>query len=188
MTMKKRIAWSLFVTLILAAVPALAGELDGRWLHVRVQEHDADGENVNINVPLQLVESLLPTIGIDEMQEGRIQLDEVDLDGVDLRAMLEGLRDAPDAEFITVRSRDESVRVAKEAGMFVILVDENDGERVRVQMPLEVVAAALAGDGNEIDLIAALNALSDFPGGDLVTVESDDNSVRIWIDSSDTGE
>jgi hypothetical protein len=186
--MKKMIAWSLFTALMLAGLPALAGELDGRWLHVRVEDRDEDGEQVSINIPLALVESLLPTIGVEELDEGRIQLDEVDLEGVDLRAMLEGLRDAPDAEFVTVRSRDESVRVAKESGMLVVLVDEHDGERVRVQMPMQVVEAALAGDRDEIDLLAALNALADYPGGDLVLVESDEESVRVWIDSSDTGD
>ena len=38
------------------------------------------------------------------------------------------------------------------------------------------------GRNDEIDLIAALDALTDHADGDLVTVESDDSSVRIWID------
>jgi hypothetical protein len=33
-----------------------------------------------------------------------------------------------------------------------------------------------------------LRVLADYSDGDLVTVESDDTSVRIWIDSSDVGD
>jgi hypothetical protein len=77
--------------------------------------------------------------------------------------------------------------VAKENGFLVVHADEEDGEKVRVTMPLEVVDAMLSGDSDELDLIAALDALASYNGGDLVTVESEDSHVRIWIDSSDSG-
>ena len=54
-------------------------------------------------------------------------------------------------------------------------------------MPLEVVDAMVAGKDGELDLLAALEALADYDG-DLVTVESEDSFVRIWIDSTDSGE
>jgi hypothetical protein len=166
---------------------ALAG-LEGRWFHVRVEEHGEDGEYVNINLPLQLVESLLPTIETDEFSHGKITIDDADLEGIDLRAALTALRDTPDGEFVTVRSKDESVRVAKENGLLVIHAEEADDERVRVQMPLEVVDAMLATGENELDLLAGLYALADYDGGDLITVQSDDSYVRIWIDSSEDGQ
>lgn len=175
------------VLLFSAATVSVAG-LEGRWFHVRVQDHGDDGEFVNINLPLQLVESLLPTIQTDEFSGGRIVLDDADLEGIDLHAILSALRDTPDGEFVTVRSRDESVRVAKEAGFLVVLAEESDNESVRIQMPLTVVDAMLASGGNELDLLAGLHALADFDGGDLITVKSDDSFVRIWIDSSEDGD
>jgi hypothetical protein len=36
--------------------------------------------------------------------------------------------------------------------------------------------------------MAALDRLAEFDGGDLVTVESDDESIRIWIDNSNSGD
>jgi hypothetical protein len=174
-------------SILLLLVSSLAVAQD-RWLHVRVQEHGNSDATVNVNIPLSLIEALLPTIETDEFDGGVILLDDVDFEGVDLREALVALRDAPDAEFVTIQSRDETVRVAKEDGFLLVNADEDRGDRVRVRMPLSVVDAMLSPSGDRIDLIAGLRALSEFDGGDLVTVESDDETVRVWIDSSDTGD
>lgn len=183
----KRIALAGIALLLLATGTALAG-MEGRWLHVRVQDHDDDGEYVAVNVPLELVGALLPTIETDEFRGGRIVIDDDDFEEIDLRAALKALRDTPDGEYVTVRSRDENVRVAKERGFFLIDAEDDDGDKVRVRMPLKVVDAMLGSGRNEIDLMAALDVLADSGNGDLVTVESDDSSVRVWIDSDQTGD
>jgi len=186
MTTLRRIALAA-IALLLFSTAALAG-LEGRWLHVRVQEFDDDEDFVSINVPLELVGALLPTIEADEFHGGRITIDDRDMSDIDLRAALEALRDTPDGEFVTVRSRHENVRVAKERGFLVVNVEDRDGEKGRIRMPLKVVQAMLSGGRNEIDLTAALEALADSVDGDLVTVESDDSNVRVWIDSNPVGD
>lgn len=169
---------------VLASGTALAGE---RWLHVRVQEDGSRGENVNVNIPLSMVEALLPMIQTDEFNGGRIRFDHGDLEGIDLRAALEAIQDAPDADFVTVKSDDETVRVAKEGNFLLVRVeDKSANEQVHVRMPLDVVDAMLSGGGNEIDLLAGLRRLAEFDG-DLITVDSDDTTVRVWIDDSDNG-
>jgi hypothetical protein len=185
MTMK-RIALAGVVLLLLATATSFAA-MEGRWLHVRVQEHDDDGEYVAVNVPLELVGALIPTIETEEFRNGKIVIDD-EIEEIDLRAALEALRDAPDGEYVTVRSRDENVRVAKERGFFVVDAEDDENEKVRIRMPLEVVNAMLGAGRNEIDLMAALDVLADSGTGDLITVESDDSSVRIWIDSNQTGD
>jgi hypothetical protein len=50
-----------------------------------------------------------------------------------------------------------------------------------------VLEAIVLNDSEQIDLLAGLQALREFDGEDLVRVESDDELVRIWIDSSQTG-
>jgi hypothetical protein len=185
-TMRRSKLFPLFVVILLAAGSAVsAGNLDGQWLHVLVEESGDDQETVRVNLPLQLAHAVLPTLDIDhELRDGKVFLDDVDMHGVDLRQILAALRDTPDAEFVKVRSEDETVRVAKENGFLVVLADETDGERVRVTVPLDVIDALLSGsDPNELDLVAALEALANYSGGDLVTVESDDTMVRVWIDS-----
>jgi hypothetical protein len=182
--MKKSLIPVALMVALLCTV-AMAG-LEDRWLHVRVQEDGPDGERVSINIPLQLVEAILPTIETDELQDGKLRWDEADVEGIDLKEVLKAFQEAPDADFITVKGREESVRVAKEKGFLVIHADEDD-EKVRVRMPLGVVDAMVDARGDELDLLAALEALADYDG-DLVTVESEDSHVRIWIDSTNSGE
>ena len=182
----KRLLTLGFLIAIITAPVAVAGT-EGHWLHIRVEEDGSDGERVSINIPLSLVEAILPTIETNDLRGGRIRLDHGNLDDIDLREILEALQDAPDAEFVTVQSRHETVRVAKEAGFLIVRADD-DGDRVNVRLPLAIVDAMLSSGDDELDLIAALHALAEYDAGDLVTVESDDSFVRIWIDSSETGD
>ena len=156
------------------------------WLHVRVSENDNDGEQVSVNIPLSVVQAILPAIETDEFHGGRIHIGRGEIDDLDLHEVLKAFKDAPDAQFVTVEGRDESVSVSKERGFLLVNVDD-DGERVRVRFPLDVVDALLSGDDDELDLLAALDALADHDGGDLVTVESDDESIRVWIDQNADG-
>jgi len=181
----------IFVALVLVSLVAIsfAGASD-KWLHVRVEGHD-DDEQVNVNIPLSMVESMLPMIEMDELRNGKIRLDELDADfeGLDLRELAAALRDAPDAEFVRVESPDENVRVAKEGDFLTIVAEErgrHSSERVRVKLPLAVVNALIGDDPDELDLLAALEVLSEFEEP-LVDIESDEGTVRVWIDSSDTG-
>jgi hypothetical protein len=185
--MKRTFAW-IAVVCLLAVSPAGAAE---KWLHIHVEEDGEHGETVKVNIPLSMVESMLPMISADELHHGKLDLDiDDDLEGIDLRELADALRDAPDADFVTVESDDESVRVAKEGDFLVVLAEErgrHSNETVRVRMPLAVVDALVGDDPNELDLLAALEVLGEYEGEALVDVESDDSSVRIWIDSSESG-
>ena len=158
---------------------------DGHWLHVRVSESDADGEQVNVNIPLSVVRAILPAIETDEFRGGRIQLDSGEIDGIDLHEILKAFRESPDADFVTVNDGDEEVRVSKERGFLLVNVDGDD-ETIRVRLPLDVVEALLGDNEDELDLMAALNVLAEHDG-DLVTVESSDESIRVWIDTNSDG-
>jgi hypothetical protein len=159
-----------------------------KWLHVRVEAER--GEDVDVNVPLNLVETLLPLITVDEMQKGKLQLDTGEFGGIDLRKLVAALNETPDTDFVTVNGDDESIRVAKEGDFLVVRVEEKrspDGETVRVRVPLAVVEALVGDSPNELDIVAALRVLSDYEGDALVDIRSESESVRVWIDSSETG-
>ena len=177
---------TLALMVCLTAGTALAGA-DGHWLHVRVDEKGDNGEKVNVNIPLSVVLAILPAIETDDFRGGRINIGRGEIEDVDLHAVLQAFKDAPDADFVTIEGRDESVRVSKERGFLLVSVD-GDGEHVRVRFPLDVVDALLSGADDELDLLAALDALADHGGGDLVTVETDDESIRVWIDTDSDGE
>ncbi len=177
---------TLALMICLTAGTALAGA-DGHWLHVRVEEKGGHGEKVNVNIPLSVILAILPAIETDEFRGGRINIGRGEIEDVDLHAVLKAFKDAPDADFVTIEGRNESVRVSKERGFLLVNVD-GDGEHVRIRFPLDVVDALLSGGDDELDLLAALDALAAHGGGDLITVDSDDESIRVWIDTDSDGE
>lgn len=184
-TMRTWIAVSLLAVLFSLSSSAASD----KWLHVRVEDNGPRGERVNVNLPLDLIERMLPLISVDDLRGGKLELDD-ELGGIDLRELAVALRDAPDADFVTVQSDDQNVRVSKEGDYLLIRVEErgrNSSEKVRVRLPLAVVDALVGGNPNELDLVAALHALSEYADETLVDIESDDGSVRVWIDSSETG-
>src|SRR5579862_9545755 len=81
-----------------------------RWLHVRVDSTDANGDTVRVNVPITLAEKVLASVDQERIHHGRINIGRGDLNGVDLRAMLDAVRSSKDGEFVTVTSRDQDVR------------------------------------------------------------------------------
>ena len=55
--------------------------------------------------------------------------------------------------------------------------------KVDVKVPMKVVDALFSAGKDELDLGAALRVLATFADTELVTVKSDDATVRIWLDS-----
>src|SRR5437867_3919973 len=98
----------------LATGLALAAPAE-RWLHVRVQDGGGgkDGETVHVNIPLSLAEKVLPAVQADRLKDGKIKIEDCDMKGVDVRAVLQAIRDTRDGEFVTVEGSDNHVRVAK---------------------------------------------------------------------------
>ena len=97
------------------------------------------------------------------------------------------MRDADDAEFITVEDTDESVRVAKEGDNLIIKVDDRY-ETVDMKIKLDVVEAMLSGDPDDLDLMAMLKALEKQGEQEIITVHSEDETVRIWIDTDSSSD
>lgn len=176
------------IALLLVALPTVALAIhEDQWLHVAIQDHE---ETVRINLPLTTVAAILPLIETEEFHRGRVRLDELDLElhRTDVVAILQEIRKAKDGEYITVEERDETVRVRKEGDYIRIHVEETHGgeeehaERVEVRVPVKVLDALTSGEEGELDLLAAIEVLSEYEGQDLVTVTDHDESVRVWID------
>jgi hypothetical protein len=179
-----RRTWFASVALILglATVTAVASPSD-RWVHVRVVESGEDGETVSINLPLPLAETVLQSIECNSIKGGKVQV-KLQSGEIDLPALRTALRQAQDGEYITVDGSDETVRIAKEGGSLHIRAEE-DGEKVNIQLDLSVLDALLAPGTDEIDVRAALHALGTLEKDtELVRVDSEDESVRIWIDGA----
>ena len=165
-----------------------------RWLHVRVTNSDGKNETVRVNVPLELAQKVLPAINKDRLHNGKVKFDDSDMNGVDLKTLLDAIRTSKDGEFVTVQSNDSDVRVAKQGGYMLVHVTEKnpptmkngkplEKSRVEVKIPMKVVDALFSAGKDELDVLAALRALSAHGDTELVSVKSDNDNVRIWLDS-----
>lgn len=175
-----------------------------QWIHIRVESRDNKGETVRVNVPLEMAAKVLPAINHENLRNGKVHLDNAHLDNVDLRTLLDAVRTAKDGEYVTVQSNENNVRIAKNAGFLYIHVTEKNPpakstkgsetkeaavnsiaqeSKVEIKIPMKVVDALFSAGKDELDVVAALHALSANGDTELVSVKDDENTVHIWIDS-----
>jgi hypothetical protein len=163
-----------------------------RWLHVRVDSTESNGDTVRVNVPLSLAEKVLGAVDQRRFHNGRISVGHGDLNGVDLKAMIDAVRSSKDGEFVTVATRDEDVRVAKQNGVLLIhALDKHsgkNGDNVDVKIPLTVVDALLTHGSQELDIVAAIHILSSTGDTELVSVKDGNNTVRVWLDTKSSSD
>jgi len=191
-TMPRRTQITAVLGLLAAGMMILAARVTAapaeKYLHVNVVD-SAKGENVNVNVPLSMAEKILPAIHDRDLHDGKVSIRHTDMKGVDIRAVLDAVRTAPDNEFVTVKDKDSDVRVVKANGNLVVhaIDKKNREQKVDVTVPLKVVDALCANAANdELDIAAAVRALRDAGDVLLVTVHDSTQSVRIWVDSRNT--
>lgn len=175
-----------------------------QWIHVRVESREDKTETVRVNVPVDMAVKVLPAIKNKNLCDGKVHIDSGHIDDVDLHTMLDAVRTAKDGEYVTVESKDANVRVAKSSGYLYIHVTEKKPSektakaagdkdsaknaalkesKVEVKIPMKVVDALLSAGKDQLDVVAALRALSANGGMELVSVKDDDSTVRVWIDS-----
>jgi hypothetical protein len=162
-----------------------------RWLHVRVICTDGKGDTVRVNVPLELAEKVLPAVNHDRLHNGKVKIDNSDINDVDLRAIMEAIHSAKDGEYVTVQGKENDVRVAKEGNHLIVHVVDKEGSKksqVEVKVPMKVVEALLSAGKDELDLVAALHALSLQGDVELVSVKDSENTVKVWLDSKNVAD
>mgnify|MGYP001049210975 CR=1 FL=1 len=166
---------------LLAAAPLGAADPD-RWLNVNVLDK-SDGTKVEVHLPIQLVVAVLSSVDADNFHGGKVQLDIEDVD-IDWPQLLAAVKGAPDGEFVKVDGPDAKVQVSKRAGTLYVNVVETaeDHATVNVTLPMSMIDALKFDDANQIDVAALLTGLDQLPNGDLVTVEADDATVRVWVE------
>ena len=172
---------------ILLAATAVWSASPDRYLHVKVTNASTH-ELVRVNLPLSLAESVVPAINHGELRNGKIRIGKFTADNVNVKAILQALKTAPEGEFVTVQEPGNDVRVAKEHGQLVVhVIDKNSKENVDVTVPWDVAQALISNTGeNELDLEAAIKALANAGDITLVTVTSHEENVRVWVDSNST--
>jgi len=161
-----------------------------RYLHVRVED-TSKSENVNVNLPLSMAETVLPAVNKGPLHDGRVTIPTGKSNGIDIHAIMEAVRTAPDGEFVTVKEKDQDVSVSKLNGNIVVRVRDSkkSGQTVDATIPMKVVNALVSGTkSNELDIAAAIRAMGDAGDTLLITVQDATQHVRVWVDSRNTQE
>ena len=174
-------------TAALAACLSLAAPAwpqTANWLHVEVNDGGERASKVNVNLPLSVAKVALEVAPKQFTDKAVEKLNEHDVSIADIRKLWAEIKNAGNAEFVTVQEADETIRVAREDGWVRVRVDKTGEkpERVRVDIPVGVVDALLSGDGESFNLLAAINELEGNTG-DIVNIEDGDETVRVWIGS-----
>lgn len=191
--MQKRYYLLALAAALIFVPTALQAASDSPWIHIEVREDHGRQTKVDLNLPLSLIQVALDVAPEKIISNGHIKIDHHghhDLSIADLRRMWQELRDAGEAEFVTVEEGDEKVKVTREGDYLRIDVEDRshggESETVRVKVPVAVVDALMSGEGDELNLRDALELLKN-ERGEIVRVEGGDSDVRIWIDERKSG-
>ena len=192
--MRAKSFWSTALLLVMTTLVASAATI-GRpatqqepepWVHVDVTSDG--GTNMNLDLPLAAVTAMLALAPETIVQNGEFQFgSSYQVPVAAIREMWRELRDVGDVEFVTIQYEGQDVRIARAGETILVNVSDSDGddESVRVEIPVPVVDALLSGDGDTLNIGAAIEELS-MLRGELVRVIESDNNIRIWIDESPT--
>jgi hypothetical protein len=162
------------------AKPAASGS---PWIHVRVEEAKNDSK-VNVNLPLSLVQVALDAAPEKISEHGKIHLGHEghDLSVADMRRIWAELKKTGEADLVSVEEKDQTVKVGRRGDQIQVRVEKKGGgQQVAVDVPVAVVDALLSSDGDELNVKAALGELQKLRG-DVVHVNDEHSTVRIWID------
>jgi hypothetical protein len=193
--MRTRRIWS---TALLAAMVACIGSVAASgiaaaqqdqgpepWIHLAITGDS--GQNVNLNLPLAAIEAAIALAPDSIVSEGQLQLgSQHEVPVAAIRGVWQELRNAGDVEFATIQHEGNDVRIARQGETILVNVNKEGGDaadEVRVEIPVPVVDALLSGDGDMLNISAAVQQLSTMRG-EMVRVIESDNDIRVWIDEN----
>lgn len=191
--------------LLLLVSPAAAVERT-RWLHVRVQDGGPDGATVRVNVPLSLVDGLIPILEETQRERGAtFRFDDSEIDRAELQRILAQLREAPREAEVLLEKDGDRVWFSRQGDRLQIRVEEQDrretgtaaqvpdrlhaeraprekrpaASETRILVPMKLAEALVSSP--EMDLKSVIRSFED--DGEILIVDGeDDTQVRVWID------
>ena len=146
--------------------------------------HEGAAFDANINLPLSAVEPLLSLVPHGAMSDRLLDLTGEEVNVAAMRDLWRAIAGVGEAEFVAVDGEDETVRIARTGDQINVQVeecDEDGGEVVDIRVPVAVVDALLSGDGEALNVHAAVAQLGELRG-DIVRVSGGEHQVRVWID------
>ena len=167
----KKLMIATFASLFSLAL--IAGET--HFLRIEINETKEEGSHVNVRLPLNLINAFEETV--------RDAIEEVDFEGheINVRQIWETLKEAGPTDFIEINDAKGSVRVSTTGSQILISADGEYRDKVSMTIPYELCDAKKKKKEN-LDFNRIVAILESMAGRDLVMVNSEDATVRIWIE------
>ena len=181
----RMLAWAAAAAMVVVPLGAQeAAEETGSWLHVQIESKGAETGQMALNLPLRAVGAFVAMAPEEVVSsDGRLTVaEEHGVSVSEIRTMWRELMAAGDSEFAAVQRDDRTVRVARADDQIEINVTSVDAN-IRIDLPVVVIDALLSGDGETLNLVAAIDQLGDLRG-DIVRVTEETRQIRIWVDES----
>lgn len=182
--MKKYLGLTLSL-LILAGGFALAANT--HWLHIRVASEGED--QFNLNLPLSLVDSLLPMIEDKDwdrghFRSGRFHWRDHEWTVAELRELWDAVKEERGYDLATFSNRHSNVRLFLDDRYLRVESEDDSRDQISAKIPITVVDALLSGEGEKLNLMAAVEALKTLGNDELIRVDAERSSVQVWIDQN----
>jgi hypothetical protein len=172
--------------LVLGAAALVAASAE-HWIHVRVDGAKGGSASLSLNLPITMASAALAAIPSDAQHHGKFDL-QASVNGVDLRAMLDAVRNSPDGVSASLERDNTQVSVAKSGSNLLIKIVSNpsaehhSGKTIAIKVPIAVVRAMLTPNSDQVNVDAGLRAIA--REGDVdVTVNGEKQTVRVWTDT-----
>ncbi len=167
---------------VFTTAPLMAADL---WIHLRVEETRWDGhpKTVNVNFPLSAIQHALPLIPKESGDRCEIHTRNGHVEGADLRRAVEAVRNQPEGTVVTL---DDDASVTRRGEWIEITGRSHHDGPATITMPWALAAALTSAPGDHVNPQAAAAEMIRRGAGQLLTVRSEDATVRIWIDDAMT--
>jgi hypothetical protein len=163
------------------AVPAIAaGSVAATGVVVVDVREARNGQHIVVPVPLALAQVAAAFVPEEKMHM-RLPREAQQYMPV-AKQVLAALAEAEDGELVRVEERNEKVSIRKEGDLLKIQVDDN-GEHVKVQVPISLALSALPESGNQFSASQAVWALQHARLTEIVNVQGRDGeqvSVTVY--------
>jgi len=169
-----------FTVVVAAALGLVAAAFIAQWVVIDVETSGRSA--FKAPVPLTLLRAAVALVPDSVYRDAQVPQELTAHRPSVLRAVT-ALRNSPDATFVTVRSEEADVSIAKQNGLLLVNVDSHDdATTVRCRIPVDGLYKALdRWDWKTVDPGAFLAILGDAPHGPLVQVAAPEATINVSI-------
>lgn len=163
------------IGLLMFSAWAVAGTDTDHVIRLEVLSNDEDGTQVNVTLPLSMLYSFEDTI--------RDVLTDIDIDDheINLKEIWATVKDTGPMDYVEIIEGDARIKVSTTESHIVVTTEGDANEKVNAMVPF-ALCDALFTTSEDFDFDRLMEVLKNMAGMDIVNVQADGESVRVWIE------